>query len=103
MWDTMQKDVKVKADIVKGKFQLVFMTPESLLLNLTWIEMFRSRVYRDNLAGLIVDKAHLVEKLMLSTINCTIELVSLTLGVPAQGLRYHLLHGCPSTYLVLHY
>ena len=57
-----QKDVKVKKDIEKGKYRLVFMSPESLLLNLTWCEMFRSCVYRENLAGLVVDEAHLVEK-----------------------------------------
>ena len=57
-----QKDVKIKADIEKGNFQLVLMSPESLLLNLTWREMFRSHVYRNNLAGLVVDEAHLVEK-----------------------------------------
>lgn len=57
-----QKDVKVKTDIEKGRYQLVLMSPESLLLNLTWREMFRSSVYHDNLAGLIVDEAHLVEK-----------------------------------------
>ena len=57
-----QKDLKVRVDVEGGKYQLVYMSPESLLLNLTWREMFRSRVYRDNLAGLIVDEAHLVEK-----------------------------------------
>lgn len=57
-----QKDLKVKDDVAEGKYQLVYMSPESLLMNLTWREMFRSRVYRDNLAGLVVDEAHLVEK-----------------------------------------
>ena len=57
-----QKDFKVRVDVEEGKYQLVFMSPEALLLNLTWREMFRSHVYRQNLAGLIVDEAHLVEK-----------------------------------------
>ena len=54
-----QTDLQVNNE---GKYQLVYVSPESLLLNLTWREMFRSRVYSDNLAGLIVDEAHLVEK-----------------------------------------
>ena len=33
-----QKDVKVKNDVEQGKYQLVFMSPESLLLNLKWQE-----------------------------------------------------------------
>ena len=57
----IQKDLKVRVDVEEGKYQLVFMSPEALLLNLTWREMFRSSIYRQNLAGLIVDEAHLVE------------------------------------------
>ena len=56
------KDLKVKFDFAEGKYQLVYMSPDSLLMNLTWQEMFRFRVYRDNLAGLVVDETHLVEE-----------------------------------------
>ena len=57
-----QKDVNVKKDVERGRYQLVLLSPESLLLNLAWREMFRSCVYRENLAGLVIDEAHLVEK-----------------------------------------
>ena len=39
-----QKDLKVKVDVEEGKYQLVYMSPESLLLNMTWQEMFTSHL-----------------------------------------------------------
>ena len=43
-----QKDDYIKDDIVNGKYQLVYMSPESMLLNLKWREMFRSEVYQNH-------------------------------------------------------
>lgn len=49
-------------DIKEGRFQLVFITPESLIGNLQWREMLRSTVYEQNLVGVAVDEAHCVTK-----------------------------------------
>ena len=57
-----QTDESIRQQVEKGVFSLVFMSPESLLKVLRWREMFRSRIYQDNLVGLIVDEAHCVEK-----------------------------------------
>ena len=57
-----QADEAVLLDVAEGKYQLVFMSPESLLLNTRWREMLRSTVYRTNLVALAIDEAHLVKK-----------------------------------------
>lgn len=57
-----QKDEAVREAVVHGKYQLVYMSPEAMLLNLRWREMFRSDVYQSNLRCLAVDEAHCVEK-----------------------------------------
>ena len=57
-----QIDERIRQQVEKGVFSLVFMSPESLLKVLRWREMFRSKIYQDNLVGLIVDEAHCVEK-----------------------------------------
>ena len=57
-----QHDVSVKDGVVSGGYQLVYISPESLLRVLRWREMFRSAVYQEHLVALAVDEAHLVEK-----------------------------------------
>ena len=57
-----QEDKTVKDGVLKGQYQLVFISPESLIMNLQWREMLRSDVYQWNLVGLAVDKAHCVTK-----------------------------------------
>ena len=57
-----QRDERVRAGVVHGDYQLVYMSPEAMLLNLRWREMFRSDVYQNNLMCLAVDEAHCVEK-----------------------------------------
>lgn len=44
-----------------GKAQLVYTSPESLLTNLHWREMLRSKLYQDNLVAFVVDEAHTVK------------------------------------------
>lgn len=63
-----QDDLAVKAGVVAGDFQLVYMSPESLLCVLQWREMFRSEIYQKNLVAAIVDEAHCVEKWLVSCI-----------------------------------
>ena len=54
-------DTEVETDILTGKYQLVFMSPEALLGNDKWRDMLVSSVYQQNLVWL-VDKAHCVKK-----------------------------------------
>ena len=48
--------------ILHDEFQLVFISPEAMLRDPIWREMFRSDVYQKNLVALVVDEAHCVEK-----------------------------------------
>lgn len=57
-----QMDSSVKVGVIDGKYQLVYLSPESLLCVLQWREMLRSDVYQRNLVAVIVDEAHCVEK-----------------------------------------
>lgn len=47
--------------LLKGN-TLVYISPESMLTNLKFREMFRSDVYQHNLVCLAIDEAHCVEK-----------------------------------------
>eukprot|EP00731_Ephydatia_muelleri_P034357 Em0056g16a len=55
-------DVLQKEQVVLGEVQVVFIGPELLMLNATWREMLRTRVYRKNLVAFIVDEAHCIIK-----------------------------------------
>ena len=57
-----QDDRAVKDAVFEGQYQLVFISPESLIRNLRWREMLRNDVYQHNLVGLAVDEAHCVTK-----------------------------------------
>ena len=57
-----QHDEAIKQAVVSGEYQLVYMSPESLLGVLQWREMFRSVAYQECLVAIAVDEAHLVEK-----------------------------------------
>eukprot|EP00058_Branchiostoma_floridae_P012796 XP_002598284.1 hypothetical protein BRAFLDRAFT_69641 [Branchiostoma floridae] len=48
--------------IAKGEFPLVLGGPERWMLEDEWREMLSSAVYRENLAGVVVDDAHLAYK-----------------------------------------
>ena len=51
-----------EADICDGRYQLVFLSPEALLMNETWRDMLMSPIYQENLMALVIDKAHCVKK-----------------------------------------
>ena len=57
-----QEDPEAYRSVIKGKCQLVYMTPESLFLSPVWWEMFRSNEYQENLVAVVVDEAHCVPK-----------------------------------------
>ena len=49
-------------DILHGRIQLVFGSPESWLLNEKWRDMLSSKVYREDLVGIVVDEVHVTYK-----------------------------------------
>ena len=49
-----QHDEAVMQSVVSGEYQLVYMSPESLLGILQWREMFRSPVYQECLVAIAV-------------------------------------------------
>ena len=49
-------------DVENGQYQIVFFSPECMLTELKWREMFRSEVYQKNVIGLVIDEAHCIEK-----------------------------------------
>ena len=55
-----QADETVKTDVVAGKYQYVYISPESLTQNDRFRSMLLSRVYQSHLVALIVDEAHTV-------------------------------------------
>ena len=57
-----QTDENIKSSVIAGEYSLVYMSPESMLTNLRYREMFRSVVYQENLVCLAIDEAHCVEK-----------------------------------------
>ena len=61
-----QDDPAVKAAVIAGDCQRVYMSPELLLCVLHWREMFQSGVYQKNLVATVVDEVHCVEKWLVS-------------------------------------
>ena len=57
-----QLDPQVKEGVIQGLYSLVYISPESMLTNLKYREMFCSDVYQHNLMCLVIDKAHCAEK-----------------------------------------
>ena len=58
----VQEDSGVLDKIEKGCYQLVYISPESLLRENRWREMLRSDVYQKNMVAFCVDEAHCVKK-----------------------------------------
>ena len=48
-------------DVLKGKVQLVYISPESLLGSAKIRKMLLTSVYSQNLVGFVVDEAHCVK------------------------------------------
>ena len=55
-------DEKTECEVCHGKYQLKFISPESLLSSNLWHNVLFSPVYQENLVGFIVDEAHYVKK-----------------------------------------
>ena len=56
----LQQDVEAMRGVKSGAFQLVYISPESLLQNPQWRDMLLSRIYQKNIVALVVDEAHCI-------------------------------------------
>ena len=56
-----KEDVGQKQAIKNGEFQIIFISPEALII-LKWQNILPTRVYRDNLVAFVVDEAHCIQK-----------------------------------------
>jgi len=57
----VQVDRSATHQVLKGKIQLVFISPENLLYNMRYRSMLSSPVYEDKLVCVAVDEAHCVQ------------------------------------------
>ena len=48
--------------VCSGKYELVFLSPEAVLRNMTWRGMLENQIYQENLVAFVVDEAHCVKK-----------------------------------------
>ena len=55
-------DADDKEEVCEGKYQLVFTSLESLLMDPTWRNMLLSPIYQENLVALVINEAHCVNK-----------------------------------------
>ena len=61
-------DQDVIDGVTNGMFQIVMFTPEMILLNKKWRNIFKSDTYA-NLQGLVIDEAHTIKKWWV-IVNC---------------------------------
>ena len=61
--DETVEDVEMRQGIECGKYQIVYFTPESLILNKRWIKMLKMNpVYQTRLTTIVFDEAHCIKK-----------------------------------------
>ena len=53
-----QEDPSGIADVLGGQVQLVFISPESIIMNQKYRNMLLSKPYKENLVALVIDEAH---------------------------------------------
>ena len=51
---------EVEHQIKNGEYQLVFVSPEAILVRSKWRRMLGNGIYQDKLVGLVIDEAHCV-------------------------------------------
>ena len=56
-----QDDEAAIAPVIKGDIQLVYISPENLLCNMTFRKMLLSDKYKKYLRALVVDEAHCIK------------------------------------------
>ena len=83
-----QTSAQVKRAVLNGEVQLVFFTPESIILNRTFRSMLLSRVYKENLVCVAVDEAHCVSDVLPYYNACIPEQKGIETVLPLQCLHY---------------
>ena len=53
---------QMKAEVIEGRYQLVFISPEQLIGNVRFRSMCQNEVYTEKLTALVIDEAHCVKK-----------------------------------------
>ena len=48
--------------VFEGRYQIIFLSPESLLTSSKWRDVLMSDMYQRNLVAVVVDEAHCVKK-----------------------------------------
>ena len=51
----------ILANVKEGKYQLLFVSPESLMRNSLWREVLSSKLYKQSLVAFVVDEAHCIK------------------------------------------
>lgn len=59
--DGLSREV-LQMQIVSRKFQFIFTTPELLLLDKSWIDIFQSPSLSERIVSLVIDEAHCIKK-----------------------------------------
>lgn len=57
-----EDDHAMKQSVIDGKCQLVYFTPEALLIGKRWRQLITSVTYRKRIKGLVIDEAHTLKK-----------------------------------------
>ena len=57
-----QDDQQTIAGVLEGTYQLVFFTPEMLLLKKKWRHILMNDRYSEGLKAFVIDEAHVVKK-----------------------------------------
>ena len=56
------EDETIKTKLSAGDYSVIFISPELLLGDKSWVDIFRSKTYHDRLVGIAVDEAHCIKK-----------------------------------------
>ena len=52
----------IRENITQGCYQIIFTSPERLLADKEWRDVFECELLREYVVGLVVDEAHCVQK-----------------------------------------
>ena len=57
-----EDDKDMKKDVEAGKFQLLFFTPEAILMKKKYRKLICSDDYQKRICGLVIDEVHTIKK-----------------------------------------
>uniref|UniRef100_A0A1X7VJA5 DNA 3'-5' helicase n=1 Tax=Amphimedon queenslandica TaxID=400682 RepID=A0A1X7VJA5_AMPQE len=80
-------DCEDEDSIIKGEYQLVFVSPETFLVKQKWRRMLGNDVYQERLVALVIDEAHCVRTCIVPKVN----IMALT-ATASDTLVSHIIH-----------